>query len=821
MSRDSILKLISSSALTEEQLSKELIRILKKDPELAGGYLKERTIFHILILKNKLDTLEILLNSDLLEVKNIESIVLQEYLSEKQNLLHFAIIHSNESAFEIIYKKFPFLLNQVDSNNNTPLHIAVIHKQFWAIRSIRNIQPNFIYPHNNDDCTVLDLAKNDKELQNALLGYDLNEINPIYALSNPDKITLSLEFPHFFKTYLEEYHSPRSLDGKKKKPKKLTSPRKTDVRSKLSSDKSISVNEPTPFNQTIQLTMPGHIQLPNKSYKELISNFLSRNLHLLIRDNELENPVLIPPDTYPPRVKSCEQIVEFINSKPHLNNFNTIDFVTFYQQIFGLISILPLTDLLINLRKLYPFFNVSQKILSNMILFLSFPYFSSEFATPSLLNMHLRFFLKSNIHPEKGLGEIGQEINDDFEYLFYSYQVIHSPSVQELSSSSTQFSELIETAISKKSSQRLEQVQIIAKELKKLTLNLYYHVSLQELMEPPLEEPLSKESRSYILRHTHYFNALNNYFLSIIMKQPTDNIKNTYLFFIELAIALMNQKPDDWIDLHHMILIYNVINTEILIVHLSKYLSNFTPQEYDMISELKQMMDIRGNFKWARKMAQTYEKCLPYLGMIQADLIFATEGNKEFITLLKITGRILHHIIHVKSVQVDLLHQSNLPDFLDAYKMIEEHTLIETALRLQQPENHVFAVPRLTEDPLSLLKNLEVNYLARNLIPRLKIEAKEYSLFEFIFKLIEWFGTLVINYHWENNESLYHQFNAIIDSLLNIHNTYYYPQIAKDVYIPEIAKYQVNKFFPSLSMVKLQAALEIDNVAEHLVESKL
>lgn len=151
---------------------------------------KNQTLFHLLIQKGLSQVLKFLFT-------NKQFIALAYQKNEQgQSLLHYAINcnlddqkisnTTRQNILDCLAFHLPDLINQWDSKDgNTPLHLALILRQEWAVNILmRTGKINRIIA-NNEMKTVADIAKDDLELTNALLCIDLSQIKPFILKPNP------------------------------------------------------------------------------------------------------------------------------------------------------------------------------------------------------------------------------------------------------------------------------------------------------------------------------------------------------------------------------------------------------------------------------------------------------------------------------------------------------------------------------------------------------------------------------------------------------------------------------------------------------------
>ena len=180
MNKETIEALISSD-IDEELIARKLIKWFIAQPDLIDlRYLLDRTVFHLLVIKNKPLVLNALLEDTTWKIFQDKS--WHEVASSPDRtgwtLFHYAAQgEENTSAtMDVLLKYFPNKINTQNNNGNTPLHEAIVAQRLWAVKKLvgkkcdRSIK-------NYDDKTALELVELNSELRLALLAIDLSTIN--------------------------------------------------------------------------------------------------------------------------------------------------------------------------------------------------------------------------------------------------------------------------------------------------------------------------------------------------------------------------------------------------------------------------------------------------------------------------------------------------------------------------------------------------------------------------------------------------------------------------------------------------------------------
>ena len=138
-------------------------KILNKSKDILNNKTKEgETLLHAMVFFNCYDIVEILLKLGV----NILSVD-----SDKQNCFHRCIFLSNDKIFKLLVNntKDKNEVNAKDKDGNTPLHLAIIIKNYIIIKALVKEGGNILI-ENNEKLTPTDLALNsdnilDKEIE--------------------------------------------------------------------------------------------------------------------------------------------------------------------------------------------------------------------------------------------------------------------------------------------------------------------------------------------------------------------------------------------------------------------------------------------------------------------------------------------------------------------------------------------------------------------------------------------------------------------------------------------------------------------------------
>lgn len=328
-------------------------------------------------------------------------------------------------------------------------------------------------------------------------------------------------------------------------------------------------------------------------------------------------------------------------------------------QALGLLGSTPLIEVLINLRTLYVHFDADQKLIANLIVMQLLFYSAVDRITEvPTLSMQLRFFCNINGDKDKGLGELGSQLNQHLKEVFeltsvytncpllHNFLILNQqlrcPALIGVNQS---FDELVNQALTKNRENRVEEVLLIAHELRQLTIAFYQKVSITELNDGNWLKSDKDNLSPNIKELTDSFNLLSSYFCFKILSQPPENLKNALQFIIDLAQALCPLKGENYPDLNHMMLIAGILNNQQIsrlydkdAFRLPSAFRGLSTKDLDYIEEINKLISSEKNSKYMREVYGAFRSALPFLGLLLTEATFATDGNPNPLSRAEALG---------------------------------------------------------------------------------------------------------------------------------------------------------------------------------------
>ncbi|MBL7479141.1 RasGEF domain-containing protein [Legionella bononiensis] len=494
-------------------------------------------------------------------------------------------------------------------------------------------------------------------------------------------------------------------------------------------------------------------RIQNTTYTS-INNFLYiLASHISIADS---NPLIPPVFNTGKKLKDQVQETLWLLTACQVSHESkrTFDFAAITHRALGILSSLSLFELLVNLRALYPYFDKDQKIIANVVVLQLLYYNAIDRVNPkSKLTMQIRFLTKLNIDVEKGLGKLGEDINQHLlkiHDLCSSYtkrpllrnyyilnQGISQPDVLKLHKS---FDTIVDQALTKNRAKRTEEVGIIAHELRMLTISFYQHASISEFHNknwektdvcPEAEEDghacdtnCVKAGKStlapHIVEFTEHFNKLSNYFVVKILSQPRKNIKNALQLLIEIAQVLCPLNDEHYPDINHLMVISSVLNN-VDISRLINYATDLSAEDNAYRMEIDTITSRNKNFQLMRNVYLQFRTTLPFLGLLLRDMTFAQDGNSnsEKIVRAEACGEILKKLLEIKLlINFEKIHfHTNFPVFLREYNCLDEDHVQRASSRIKPRKSHEIHWEYSSEFFSSNLNTLIKDYLPIDIIP--------------------------------------------------------------------------------------------------------
>ncbi|ASQ46154.1 ankyrin repeat domain-containing protein [Legionella clemsonensis] len=860
----SILNLIDSSRENDATKAEILVELFSANPALRNlTFLPlERTILHILVLKNKPQIISRLLNME--QFKKLA--VVGDRTG--QTSLHYAARQDEtfQECLDLLIELVPNLLNVANKSGNTPLHEAVRSKQLWAIRTLVKSADKTI--ENKDQKTPLELAENNSEVISALMHLDLEQANSLNRIRAKQRVVES-DFARQFPLLSAKRKEKLSLESMERRspsnsPKLLTweeALREThkglngNDKKLLSSFENIEQlfkrlfyeyqQDKNSFEYKELLTLFCKLcnewnLVPNDALSNLVhslpeclsclydilqqlfleikeehSAFTMRNeeisteLRILLFKQGLNNisepgkkpdfaaiaiqqQLLLEIDDVSRRVEILETIWRITACENQHDEKGEIDFLKLSRRAFGLQNFLSFDKIINLLTELHPHFTQHQKLVANyLVLELINLNVAASFKLEKTTVNHLNLFLARYI-PESEETSFANEVRKRFTRLirrcqnfclqpvWCNYQLIQEwTRHSNLSHSLLSFDQLINNALTKRSTDWQHEVTLVTHELKTLSRIFFEQVEISEFANGNWLKDQSKAP--HIVVFTNYFNSLNNYFLSKILNLPRKKLLHGVKFLIHLSRELGHLEGENYPDLQHLMMIHSVLNNKSLdrLVSFKK----LPKREFQLMQELEKLLDARKNWKWMRSVYRNNQTALPFIPALLGEFTFAREQSHLLIQA-EMAGKILFSFLEVKQLNNLALNRfySNLPQFLQAYISVSEDELYGISLRLCPRKTDVIILPK-EESLESILDKLE-DGLAEGIILTVKVQETAYSPSQLLQKLIAYFSHQVQHADILSAEKIsqlknqIEQLESIIPKFVTVNNNYYCQQPA-------------------------------------------
>lgn len=455
----------------------------------------------------------------------------------------------------------------------------------------------------------------------------------------------------------------------------------------------------------------------------------------------------------------------------------------------GLLNSHSLEEILNGLGFLYHNFDRQQKIIANYVVGqLMFYEFIDRVEISSEIEIAWRLFISLNIHSKDGLDALGVQINNIHDKLNEEYLVLlNKPLLANFywlnrymkhEPIENSFDDIVKRALLKKPSQRAGEIQLIAQELRALTLSFYQNVSLKEFINGAERD--GKASTENVDLITQYFNKLNSYLTEQILAQPKSRLTDSVKFLIELACELCPLSDELYPDLNQLMMVVGVLNNN-NIIKLTEAFVKLSVNDTTALKEINKIISPDHNSNNMRNVCRYYHSALPFVGTFTKNINFANEGNfnPKSLNRASVKGVVLTNLMELKigfNFKLNLL-QTDVRLFLQQYVSPKEESLEYASLRyLQRAEDRICLDIPFQEMDMKL-DDISKKYLDYRIIPGVVYKNCASPPSELADKLILYFNTLSDSIELcQFYKHSFATFKEVISRIIKINNRDYLPR---------------------------------------------
>lgn len=637
-----------SSDKSEDEIAKKLSSWFKETPELIDiTYILERTIFHKLVALKYNTVLDKLL---------AHSEWHQAALKIDRNgysILQLAVTGDETSKLilKTILVHLPQLLDWQNTSLDTALHIAVLKESEWAIMTLVMDYKAKQTLKNKDGKTPLDLAGTNVELKRKLFCMDLMSIQSI-------------------RVHSKQLGTPESIERLSFIAPALSS--RSDSSTPTSTSLEVYPPDTTRYVETLFL-----IQAKLNEFASL----LTINGLTLISE---QLPKLVVESFDEPQKKDLQLIWSLVGCYTEGNTRREFTFESLRDKALGILMDFSITQIIINIRLLYPQFNKHQKLVANYIIsqLLYHDAIDKEMQDP-MLALQISFFCRCNT---AGLGVLGEEFNSSLKVIFQECSSLYKGSRQTISEQGLRsFDSLIESAILQtRSIRQANEALLIAHEIGLITLTFYQKISVVEFKNGSWTKESRAEQSPSMNELTIFFNKLANYFIHQILKQTSDKVKYVLEMLIDLMQAMWPQTSDQMIDLHHIMMFATVFNAAD-VARLTNFWSLLSSEDQQKLKDLNNITNPVGNFKKMQEILKEHNKSLPYIGIYQSSVTQKFEMEGAPVDRYEEMGRIFLglHKVKLSFKTSEIQYQTDIAKFLTEFMLTPDNELETASQRLQ------------------------------------------------------------------------------------------------------------------------------------------
>ncbi|MDP3269424.1 MAG: RasGEF domain-containing protein [Legionella sp.] len=456
----------------------------------------------------------------------------------------------------------------------------------------------------------------------------------------------------------------------------------------------------------------------------------------------------------------------------------------------GLLNSYSLDEILNGLGFLYQSFDRQQKIIANYVVGqFMFYEFIDRVEISEDIEIAWRLFISLNENEKYGLEALlATKINEVHDRLKQEYLILwHKPLLanfywlnrymkQEPIKNS--FDEIVKSALTKEPSQRMGEIQLIAQELRVLTLSFYQNVSLKEFNNGAKQRgKLGKENIDLII---DYFNKLNSYFMEQILAQPKSRLIQSIQFLIELACELCPLSDELYPDLNQLMMVCSILNNN-NIIKLTESLGKLSSKDINALKEINKIISTNQNWSNMRSVYRYYHSALPFVGTFTNDINYANEGNfkPKSLNRASFKGVILTSLMELKlgfNFKLNLL-QTDVSSFLQEYIPPNELAQEYASRRYFQRVEDRISLDIPFQDMDMMLNKISKKYLDYRIIPGVVYKNYPNNPSELADILLLYFNALsdpveLCQFHKRS----FATFKEVISRIVKINNRDYFPR---------------------------------------------
>lgn len=379
--------------------------------------------------------------------------------------------------------------------------------------------------------------------------------------------------------------------------------------------------------------------------------------------------------------------------------------------ILGLLNSFTPAEILDYLIKLFPHFDVQQRLTACMVVkeLMLFDIFnvamnSHEFAAAIQQFAELaRNYVNNGKEISETLLKILQTKSMPLNSRMQSnYECLQEClSIPKLAGDFLSAQTVVRKGIYSEGAEQTEWVELFADELRNSTLQFYQNLRVSEFYNLAWKKEPQGVSHSTINNEIQLYNMVSNFIADEILACAPIDIPRALNFFVLVARELC-YSHDTGPDMNGLSKVTGALSKN-PISRMKTMMNQLSPEMKDGLAQVLALAGAESNYKWQRAVAKGFQSTFMFTGVITKDVVMCFEGNEnDPLALAQTLGIVFRNILDIQAQlrYKPIFFRTNLSQYLLAhYANIDEE-----ALATNQYAASCRAVPLASEQALDLDK---------------------------------------------------------------------------------------------------------------------
>ncbi|WP_057624630.1 RasGEF domain-containing protein [Candidatus Berkiella cookevillensis] len=325
----------------------------------------------------------------------------------------------------------------------------------------------------------------------------------------------------------------------------------------------------------------------------------------------------------------------------------------------GILNTLSPIEILDCLIKLFPHFDVQQRLTACMIV--------KELMRDDIFNImvcsdEFFFAIKKFTNTVRDVFADGDEIAekllqifDEKKNIFYHRAASNYRCLQEcisipgLSEKLISVQMIIKNGIESEGAEQEKWLKFFANEIRKITIHFYQDLRVSEFYNLAWKKNQSNEAYSSINKEIQLYNMLSNFIVDEILVCPPIDIPRALSFFILVARELCCSADTTGPDMNGLSKIVGALLKN-PISRMNSMLSQLPCEINSILRQIQILSGAESNYKWQREVTNNFQTTFMFTGMITKDIVMCFEGNETNpLALAETLGAIFRKILEIQS----------------------------------------------------------------------------------------------------------------------------------------------------------------------------